>query len=54
LVLTTNLDAGHVLGETLVLLADLEGQLAGMTHDDDRNLKRQKIVLTKPVGKTQY
>ena len=33
------LDAGHVLRESFVLLADLEGQLAGVTHDNDRNLK---------------
>jgi hypothetical protein len=26
------LDVGHELGEPLVLLADLEGQLAGVTH----------------------
>ena len=33
------LDSGHVLGEALVLLADLEGQLAGVAHDQDRDLE---------------
>ena len=32
------LDSGHVLGEALVLLADLEGQLSRVTHDQDGDL----------------
>ena len=30
------LDLRHVLAETLILIADLEGQLAGVAHDQDR------------------
>lgn len=33
-----NLDAGHVLGEVLVLLADVEGQLPRVAHDQDGHL----------------
>lgn len=29
------LDAGHVLGEALILFANLEGQLACVAHDED-------------------
>ena len=40
-----HLDAAHVLGESLVLLADLEGQLAGVAHDDDRHLPVDRLQL---------
>jgi len=33
-----NLHAGQVLGEALVLLHDLEGELAGVTEDEDQDL----------------
>lgn len=33
-----HLDIGHVLGETLILLADLKGQLPRMAHDQDCHL----------------
>merc|ERR1719273_1574075 len=34
----SNLDVGQKLGESLVLLTDLEGQLSGVTHHQHRNL----------------
>merc|ERR1719273_1139728 len=34
----SNLDVGEKLGEPLVLLTDLEGQLSGVTHHQHRNL----------------
>lgn len=37
-----DLHAGHVLGEALVLLADLEGQLSSVAHHQDRHLKGNK------------
>ena len=40
-----HLNATHVLGESLVLLADLEGQLAGVAHDDDRHLAVDRLQL---------
>lgn len=33
-----HLDVGHVLAESLVLLADLEGQLSRVTHDENGDL----------------
>lgn len=33
-----HLDRGHVLGEALVLLADLKSQLTRVTHDQHRHL----------------
>ena len=33
-----HLNAGHVLGEPLVLFRDLESQLPRVTHDQDRHL----------------
>ena len=39
------LDTGEVLGEPLVLFADLEGQLAGVAHDDDRHLAVDRLQL---------
>ena len=30
---TTHLNSGHILGETFVLLGDLESELAGVAHD---------------------
>lgn len=32
------LDVGHILGEPVVLVADLEGQLTGVAHDQNRAL----------------
>ena len=43
------LDSGHVLREALVLLADLERQLSGVTHDDDRDLE-QKVSSFYSIG----
>ena len=34
----TYLDGRHKLGESLVLLADLEGELPGVAHDQDGDL----------------
>ena len=39
------LDSAHVLGETFVLFANLEGQLAGVAHDDDRHLSFLRLQL---------
>lgn len=36
------LDGGHVLGETLILFADLEGQLSSVAHDKDRHLEHRE------------
>lgn len=33
-----SLDVGHVLGEPVVLVANLEGELTGVAHDQDRAL----------------
>ena len=35
----SDLDIGQKLGEPLVLLADLEGELPGVTHDQDGDLQ---------------
>lgn len=32
------LNSGHILGEALVLLADLEGQFSRVAHHQDRHL----------------
>lgn len=37
-----HLDSRHVLGETLVLFADLEGQLSGVAHDKHGHLKNKQ------------
>ncbi len=37
-----HLHGGHVFGETLVLLTDLKGQLARVTHDQHRHLGHRK------------
>lgn len=39
------LDLGHVLAETSVFVLDLVGQLAGMAHDQDRGLARDRLDL---------
>lgn len=41
-----HLDTGHVLGETLILLADLKGQLPRVAHDQDRHLWGGQDTLT--------
>ena len=35
----SDLDVGQKLGESFILLADLEGQLPGVAHHQDRHLK---------------
>lgn len=40
-----SLDAGHVLAETVVLVANLVGQLASVAHDDDRDLAINRLEL---------
>lgn len=40
-----DLDLGHVLGETSVLVLDLEGQLASVAHDHDRALAGDRLDL---------
>lgn len=39
-----HLNGGHVLGETLILFANLEGQLASVAHDEDRDLEDNKDI----------
>lgn len=39
------LDFGHVLAEALVLVANLEGELAGVAHDEDRRLSGDGLDL---------
>lgn len=39
-----HLDRGHVLGEALVLLTDLKGQLTRVTHDQNRHLHHRNTV----------
>lgn len=41
----TSLDVGHVLGEPVVLVADLEGQLTGVAHDQDGALASDGLNL---------
>lgn len=36
-----HLDSGHVLGETLILFANLEGQLSSVAHYKDRDLEHR-------------
>lgn len=36
--------SGHVLGEALVLLADLEGQLSRVAHDQHRHLGESRLT----------
>ena len=43
--LANYLDARHVFGEPLVLLADLEGQLASVAHDQHGNLAFNRFQL---------
>lgn len=43
----TSLDVGHVLAEAVVLVANLEGQLAGMAHDQDGTLASNRLDLLK-------
>lgn len=40
-----HLDTWHVLGEALILFADLEGQLPSVAHDKNRHLGEKKILL---------
>src|SRR5690606_35378942 len=42
-----SLDVGHVLAEAVVLVLDLEGQLASVAHDEDRNLAVDRLDLLK-------
>lgn len=39
-----HLDARHVLGEALVLFADLKGQFSGVAHDKDWHLEENKCI----------
>ena len=39
------LDSAHVLWESLVLLADLEGQLTGVAHDDHGHLEGRVNII---------
>merc|ERR1719237_716083 len=41
----SGLDAGHVLGEPLVLFADLEGELPGVAHDEHGDLSVLRLDL---------
>lgn len=41
------LNATHVLGESFVLFADLEGQLSGVAHNDDGDLSILRLKLLK-------
>ena len=43
----SSLDVGHVLGETVVLIADLESQLTSVAHDQDRALASDGLDLLK-------
>lgn len=43
----TRLDVGHVLGESVVLIANLEGQLTGVAHDQNRALAGDRLHLLK-------
>lgn len=38
----STLNAGHVLGEALILFTDLEGQFTCVAHDQHRNLQRRQ------------
>lgn len=42
-----SLDVGHVLGETVVLVADLESQLTSVAHDQDRAFAGDGLDLLK-------
>lgn len=39
------LHSGHVLGETLILFADLESQLTCVAHHKNRHLEERKIQM---------
>lgn len=39
------LDVGHVLAEAVVLIANLESQLASMAHDEDRAFPSNRLDL---------
>lgn len=41
----TGLDVGHVLGESIVLIANLECQLTGVAHDQNRALAGDRLHL---------
>ena len=43
----TSLDVRHVLAETVVLIANLESQFAGVAHDQDRALAGDGFDLLK-------
>jgi hypothetical protein len=43
----TGLDVGHVLAETVVLVADLVGQLTSVAHDNHRDLSVHGLNLLK-------
>jgi len=42
-----SLDVGHVLAESVVLVANLERQLAGVAHDEHRALASDRLDLLK-------
>lgn len=42
-----SLDLRHVLAEPLVLVTDLEGQLAGVAHNQDRSFSSNRLDLLK-------
>lgn len=48
-----NLDAGHILAETLVLLADLESELTRVTHDEHVGLIVSRLELLE-CGENEY
>lgn len=39
------LDVGHVFGESVVFVANLEGQLTGVAHDQNRTLAGDRLDL---------
>ena len=43
----TGLDIGHILAEAVVLVSDLEGQLASVAHDQDGALACDGLDLLK-------
>lgn len=49
----TSLDIWHVLAETVVLVSDLEGQLASVAHDQNGTLASNRLDLLKG-GKDEH
>ena len=48
-----HLDSWEELAEALVLLADLEGELPGVAHDQHRHLGERDIVISNTSVKTR-